>query len=93
MKSKHEEMKEDDLFYCFVDLGPEHPNVYVVPSKKVAEVIADAHQTWLATPGRGGKQHNDTDMRRIITKYNMELKSAPEGWMDEYLENWDLLLQ
>lgn len=92
MKSKHEEIVEDDLFYCFVDLGPEHPNVYVVPSAKVAEVIKESHSTWLATPGKSGNKHNDTDMRRVATNYKMDLKSAPPNWMDYYLENWDLII-
>jgi hypothetical protein len=91
MKQKHEGMREQDLFYCFVDLENDHPNVYVIPSNIVADVVTESHKTWLATPGRGGKAHNETDMRRIITDYKMDLKSAPPRWMDKYLENWELL--
>jgi hypothetical protein len=30
-------------------------------------------------------------MRRIRNSYGTGLKSAPDGWMDKYLENWDLI--
>ena len=36
MKAKHEEIEDPDLFYCFVDLGKEHPTIHVVPAKVVA---------------------------------------------------------
>lgn len=90
MKAKHEEIKDEDMFYCFVDLGPEHPVVYVVPASVVAKVVTESHATWLATPGRGGKPHKDTEMRRIITSYKFDIKSAPPNWMDQYSERWDL---
>lgn len=91
MKAKHEDIKDRDMFYCFVDLGVEHPEVYVIPAKKVAEVVRESHAKWLATPGKKGQQHNETDMRRIRKNYVMDLKSAPDGWMDKYLENWNLI--
>lgn len=91
MKAKHEDIKDKDMFYCFVDLGPENPVVYVIPAKVVAEVLKESLSTWLRTPGKNGKKHNDTDMRRIISEYKMDLKKAPSGWMDKYREAWELL--
>lgn len=91
MKTKHEEISDSDMYYCFVDLGPEHPEVFVIPAKVVAKVVRESHAVWLATPGKNGKSHNDTDMRRIRKSYGSNLKSAPDGWMDKYLENWDQL--
>ena len=91
MGVKHEEMKDKDMFYCFVALGDIESNVYVIPAVKVAKVVTESHATWLNTPGVKGQQHNDTDMRRIKNRYGMKLKSAPDGWMDKYLENWELL--
>jgi hypothetical protein len=80
------------LFYCFVDLSIENPRIYVIPSNLVAKVVKDEHETWLKTPGKNNQRHNENDMRRIRNDYNLEIKSAPSGWMDEYLENWDLIL-
>ncbi len=91
MKAKHEEIEDPDLFYCFVDLGKEHPTIHVVPAKVVARVVRESHAVWLASPGKKGQIHNDSDMRRIRNSYGWRVKSAPDGWMDKYLEAWDLL--
>ena len=49
------------------------------------------HSTWLATPGRGGKAHRQTSMRQIRPFSPFAESEFPKGWMDEYLERWDLL--
>ena len=87
MGEKHEMMTDENLFYCFVDFQPDQPTVHVVPAHVVAKVIKESHQMWLAAPGKNGKPHNDTNMRRIGPK----AFGFPEGWFDEYLENWELL--
>ena len=91
MKEKHEEIKDKDMFYCFVDLTEPHPIVFVIPALQVAKVVTESHAKWLRTPGKKGQSHNETDMRRIRNSYGMDLKSAPDGWMEKYLENWDQL--
>jgi hypothetical protein len=91
MDVKHEKMTESNLFYCFVDLGDEHPSVYVIPSKIVANVIKSGHEMWLRTPGKRGQKHNDNDMRTISNTPRLPNKYAPDGWMDEYLEKWELV--
>ncbi len=87
MSLKHEEVRDDDLFYAFVDFQPENPTVHILPSRVVAESISAAHKIWLATPGKNGKAHNPTDMRRLGPK----IPGKSPGWLDEYLERWDLL--
>jgi len=89
MHKKHESMTDKDLYYCFVNLGSAEQEIYVIPAKVVAKVVTESHATWLKTPGKGGKPHKDTDLRRIITHYNMNLRSAPEGWIENYREKWD----
>ncbi len=91
MRAKHEEIADKDMFYCFVDLSDTHPVVFVVPALQVAKAVKESHSKWLNTPGQKGQRHNDTDMRRIRNNYGMNLENAPDGWMDAYLENWDLL--
>lgn len=91
MKAKHEDIRDPDMFYCFVDLGVLQPTVHVVPARVVAKVVKESHAVWLARPGKNGQSHNDSDMRRIRNSYNWPVKSAPDGWMDKYLENWDEL--
>ena len=91
MKAKHEDIKDKDMFYCFVDLTEPHPIVFVVPALQVAKVVTESHAKWLSTPGKKGQSHNETDMRRIRSYYGMNLKSALDGWMDKYLEKWELI--
>ena len=91
MKSKHELIADKDMFYCFVGLGDADSDIYIIPAAKVAKVVRDSHSTWLKTPGAKGQKHNDTDMRRIKNRYNMKISSAPDGWMDKYLEDWEQL--
>ena len=91
MTGKSELISEKDLFYCFVNLDLINPSVYVIPSKLVAKVIKDTHEEWLSTPGKNGQAHNDNDMRRLMNDYGKNFKSVKAGWMEKYLEAWELL--
>lgn len=91
MSVKHEEMRDKDMFYCFVALGEIESNVYVMPASVVAEVVMEENRVWMRTPGAKGQAHNPTDMRRLQNRYKYPVKSAPDGWMNQYLEKWDLL--
>lgn len=88
MKAKHEQIRGESLFYCFVDFGNEAddaPTTYVIPSDVVADTLALAHRTWLARPGRGGRPHKDGDMRRLLPSYaHIELSDYGPGWLDQY---------
>ncbi len=100
MKKKHESLEGERMFYCFVDLKEDQtqtPDVYIIPSKTVAEILRETHKAWLSVPGKGGKARNDHDMRRLgpdYSKSNMtdELrKRYGNGWMEKYKENWSIL--
>jgi len=91
MNEKNEGASQDNLFYCFVDISKEHPDVFVIPSVLIAAILREDHSTWLDTPGKDGKKHNDNSMRRLTTDYKGRIKSAPDGWIDKYLEAWHLL--
>ena len=92
MGEKHEGIKDKDLFYCFVALDESKSLIYIIPAKKVSQVVEDSHKTWLNTPGVKGQKHNETKMRFIKNRYSgLSVKSAPDGWMDKYLEKWELI--
>jgi hypothetical protein len=101
MKEKHEHLVAENLFYCFVDLEVDKdrmPIVYIIPSDIVAEVITKTDDIWLVSPGRGGRPHRDTGMRRLLPDFsktikanNSVIKKYSQGWMDEYKENWAIL--
>jgi hypothetical protein len=91
MRKKHETSTSPRLFYAFVDFEPKIPAVYVVPSGKVADVVKESHQAWLAMPGKQGQPHNDHDMRRILPSYAHPVNAAPTGWLSDYQDRWDLI--
>jgi len=69
-----------NLFYVFVCLPPTgEPTFHIVPRSHVAKYVRKSHQRWLATPGRKGQAHRDTDMRRF---------KDPGG---RFRDRWDLL--
>jgi hypothetical protein len=81
LNQKSESYFADNLFYVFVSLNDNEkaPDYFIVPSKIVATHAKETHQTWLNTPGRGGKPHNDNTMRHFA---DIE---------EKYLSRWDLL--
>lgn len=104
MKAKHETMVAEDLFYVFVDVGG-HPSAstvsYVLPSSVVADCVRRSHRVWLDTPGRGGRPHNDSNLRRLLPDYS-HIKPITEdgrkiinryraGWLERYREKWGIL--
>ena len=91
LDDKHMEEKSANLMYCFVDLQSVPEKVYVVPSKKVAQVLVEADKEWMKKPMRDGSKRSKNMWRMIKPSFIIKLKSAPRGWMDKYLENWDLL--
>lgn len=89
MSQKHELVRDENVWYCFVDFEPDSPNVYVVPAILVARIVTEENETWMRTPGKAGKMHNENDMRHLLPKYSYEVPSAPDGWIHTYLEKWD----
>ena len=81
LRSKSETLFSDSLFYVFVNLNgtAAQPTYHVVPSKIVADHCRTSHAEWLATPGRKGQIHNDSDMRNFADHH------------DKYLNAWHLL--
>mgnify|MGYP006273711181 CR=1 FL=1 len=89
MQAKHEVISEKDLFYCFVDLEVLGAQVYVVPSAIVAKAVKSTHEKWLKTPGKKGQDHNDSSMRIISNNPRVTTSLVKDGWLDQYLENWE----
>ena len=92
MKAKHENLANPRLWYVFVDMEPEAPVCYIIPSSVVAKVVEREHSAWLATPGRNGHQHKTSEMRRVKPNYSYDVPGFSHGWMEQYKENWESLL-
>jgi hypothetical protein len=98
MKSKHEKIQGERLFYCFVDFGKtasDHPKLFILPSKIVADVLSKTHQYWLKKPGKKGQAHKDTVMRRLLPDYSRlygdDETSYSAGWLERYRDAWNIL--
>ncbi len=98
MKPKHTDIKGDHLFYCFVDMGKtfeDQPQIYILPSDVVADVIKTTHQYWLAKPGKNGQAHKDSNVRRLLPDYSRLYGSDKTkygtGWLEKYKNAWNLL--
>lgn len=91
MDDKHMSETSNNLFYCFVDLQTFPELVYVVPAKKVAQVLIEADKSWMNKPMRDGSKRTKNMWRMIKPSFIVDVNSAPKGWMDKYLENWDLI--
>lgn len=77
---KNDHIKDDNIVYIFVTLnGMDVPEYHIVPSKIVAEDISTGYQKWLNTPGRNGRPHKESSIRKFGDKN------------DKYLNNWDVL--
>ena len=92
MRAKHETISRDSLFYCFISFKAnlnDSPDCWVIPSTVVANVLTESHASWLKRPGRNGVAPNDHDMRRFIPDgVNLNVRDYPQGWCDQYRENW-----
>lgn len=64
--------------------GP--PEYFVVPTPELDGELNRHHTAWLALPGRGGRAHRDTLMRR----YGQE--PVHQRWLSAYKGRWDLIL-
>jgi hypothetical protein len=91
LDDKHMNESSTNLMYCFVDLQAVPEKVYVVPAKKVAQILTEADKKWMLKPMRDGSKRTKHMWRMIKPNFILELKSAPKGWMKKYLENWDQL--
>jgi hypothetical protein len=96
IKAKHEKIRSDFIFYCFVDFGSglnSMPITYVVPSMIVADAITESHKTWLKTPGKKNQPHKDSVMRRFRPDYTSTFgpdhKKYGPGWLTKYREAWE----
>ena len=61
---------------------------YIIPSCDMAENVAEAHELWLATPGRKGEAHKDNKVRTV----HLPPDKSFSGWdILPYRDRWDLI--
>ena len=91
MKDEHMTDNSSDLIYCFVDFRNSPEKVYVIPAKKVAEVLVAVDKAWMKKPKKDGSKRDKNMWRMIKPTFYVKTQLTPAGWMDKYLENWKLI--
>lgn len=91
MRDEHLSLVSPKLFYCFIELSSNPQNVYVIPSGIVAQVLKEADKAYMNKPKQDGSARTKHSRRMLKPQFLVDIPSAPNGWMDKYLERWDLL--
>lgn len=88
MGEKHEEMREPNLFYCFVNISADTKQFrfYILPSRVVADYVKSQHALWLNAKESHSRQ-NRMRMFRIGTV--SEKYPIPTPTVEQYENNWD----
>lgn len=61
---------------------------YIIPSSDLAKNVTEAHEKWLATPGKNGQAHNDSNVRTV----HLPPYESVSGWkIDQYKNNWSII--
>lgn len=61
---------------------------YIIPSSEVSKNVKAGHEKWLATPGKNGQAHNDSNVRAI----HLPPHESVIGWkIDAYRDNWKII--
>ena len=74
MKAKHDRLSTERMFYVFVDVGKDESSpvsFFIMPSGVVAEACRISHELWLSTPNAKGGPHEQSEMRRLLPKYEL----------------------
>jgi len=80
---------DENMFYCFVEINSDPQKIYVIPAKKVSQVLVESDRAYMASPMRDGSKRREHKYRLIKNHFQVKVRAAPDGWMDKYLENWD----
>ncbi|HOS65689.1 MAG TPA: aspartate ammonia-lyase [Candidatus Latescibacteria bacterium] len=61
---------------------------YIIPSREMARNVREGHEKWLATPGKNGQVHHDSNVRAV----NLPPFSPFWGWdITSFRNRWDLI--
>ena len=81
------ESAREDLFFVYVDVTVDEPQIWVVPSLVVAKAVMAREVAWLADdPKRNGTPH-----RKVFSASNREtwnVPGYPAGWANHYRDAW-----
>ena len=91
MRDEHLDLTSPKLFYCFVELSSRPQNIFIIPSRVVAQVLKEADKAYMKKPKSDGSIRTSHSRRMLKPSFLVDIPSAPDGWMERYLEKWELL--
>lgn len=87
----------NDFYYAFILLNEfkSEPDFWIIPSKRVNEILYNSHHTWLGQISKKGNNHKDSTLRKLPIKITEGLKSLyPQEWeieLRQYYKNIEQL--
>lgn len=72
LSHKVEQEVNKDKYFVFVSIPwdiTEPPEYMIIKGSDLGEYISNGHRQWLITPGKNGKQRNETNLREFNPKY------------------------
>ena len=89
MKEGHENIKDKNLFYCFVNIHKDTNlfSFYIVPSKVVAKYVKDEHTLWIKTDSESKRKDGSMRMFRFGKKGEKYRIKTPLP--EDYKNNWN----
>jgi hypothetical protein len=87
MGEKHEKIRDQNLFYCFVNIGQDtkHFRFFIVPSGVVCDYVKRQHQLWLDADGKHSRENT---MRTFRIGLDSEDFPIPTPTVKKYEDNW-----
>lgn len=87
MNEKHEKMRDQTLFYCFVNISEDTKKFryFIVPSRVVANYISREYQLWL---DENDTHSRNNKMRTFRIGLASEKYAIPTPIADDYEDNW-----
>lgn len=86
MNRKHETIRDNDLWYCFVMIDEEslQARYFLVPSKKVADFVKSSHNIWL----RSDPNRKDSAIRQFVIGLHGSRSEVAAPSARKYENNW-----
>lgn len=87
MGEKHEQIRDPDLFYCFVNINTDTKRFrfFIVPSKVVADYVKAQHKVWLESDDNHSRINT---VRTFRIGMESEKYPIPTPTVEKYEDNW-----
>jgi hypothetical protein len=98
LSEKDERGGAEDFYYILIRLNEfkTEPDFWVIPSKRVNEVLSQSHEIWRHTPGKHGQEHGVSNLRNFFVDISDKMRkyypSVTEKELKFYYKNISQLI-